>query len=120
MSVAIVMTYFTKSPDACEVGHQRAREIKETLLNDFCRLRVKYKPSMDQRKNLKSKYFAKSLRLQASMKVVLSQCAHSLMDVVERLIMDLCLQLPYFIDSRKLGHSIPLPLRGLKLEWMRI
>lgn len=57
------MTYFTKLADACEVRHQRALEIEETSLNDFCRFRVKSKPSVDQRKILNSKYCTKSLRL---------------------------------------------------------
>lgn len=56
---------------------------------------------MDQRRIWNSKYFAKSLRLQASRKGTLSQCAHRLMGEVERIIMDFCLQLFYFTESKK-------------------
>lgn len=69
------MIYFTKLPGA----YKRALQIGETCLNDFCRCRNKSKQSMDQRRIWNSKYFAKSLRLQASRKGTLSQCAHRLM-----------------------------------------
>lgn len=78
----MVMTYFTKSPGTCKVRQQRALEIEEPVLNDFCRFRVKSEPFMDQRRILNSKYFAKSLRLWASIKDAVAQCAHYLMGVV--------------------------------------
>lgn len=54
---------------------------------------------MDQRRTWNSKYFAKSLRLQASRKDTQSQCAHRLMGVGRK--DHYGLQLSYFIDSRK-------------------
>lgn len=106
LSTETVVMCFTKSPGACEVRHQRALQIGRTWLNDFYRCRNRNKPFMDQRRIWNSKYFAKSLRLQTFEVSEVSPYLSVPQMWVERIIMDFCLQLSYFIDSRKWGHCV--------------